>query len=70
MRPNIKGCIAARNEPANAPLVEHCPAAMSGITQAKPSRRACAAGSLQASSLGGEGDGLTSAVLGPVRPLL
>ena len=28
---NIKGCIAARNEPANAPLVEYCLAAMSGI---------------------------------------
>jgi hypothetical protein len=37
---NIKECIAARNEPANAPLVEHGLAAMSGITQAQPSRRA------------------------------
>jgi hypothetical protein len=42
---NIKGCIAARNEPANAALVEPCLAAMSGITQTQPSRRACAAGS-------------------------
>ena len=37
----IKGCIAARNEPANALLVKHWLAAMSGSTHAKLSRRAC-----------------------------
>ena len=31
---NIKRCMAARNEPANAPLVEPCLAALSGVTQA------------------------------------
>ena len=33
-RPNIKGCIAARNEPENAPMVEHGLAAVSAMTQA------------------------------------
>ena len=32
-KPNIKGSIAARNEPVNAPLVEHGLAAVSAMTQ-------------------------------------
>lgn len=29
---NMKGCMAASNEPANVPVVELCLAAMSGIS--------------------------------------
>ena len=32
-RPSIKGCIAARRESANAPLVEHGLATVSAMTQ-------------------------------------
>lgn len=35
MQPNMKGCMAARNEPANAHLVEPCLAVMNGISLAK-----------------------------------
>ena len=39
----IKGVLLrSEAEPATTPLVEHCPAAMSGIPSAKPLRRACA----------------------------
>jgi len=42
--PNIKGCTAASlSEPADAPVVEHGLAALTGITEAKPCRRTCAA---------------------------